>query len=94
MVSKQVLTAQTLSLGLKGGWMQLKSSPTLTYYYDYFPTLMQAQTTAKLTSRGPATGLVLQLNSKNDRLALTGDILFSHLRGKTDSLWIIAPPYS
>ncbi|HPI28004.1 MAG TPA: hypothetical protein PLS75_05960 [Candidatus Marinimicrobia bacterium] len=93
-ISAQVLTAQTLSLGLNGGWSQFKSSPTLTYYYDNFSTLMQTKSTTKLNSSGPTAGLVLQLNSKSECLALTGEILYSQLQGKTDSLWIIAPPYS
>jgi len=55
---------------------------------------MQTKSTTKLNSSGPTAGLVLQLNSKSECLALTGEILYSQLQGKTDSLWIIAPPYS
>jgi hypothetical protein len=89
-----LLAAQSLGIGLKGSWTQVKSSPTLTYYYADLGTLAQDQTFKNLTADGPTAGLVLQVNPKGGHWTLTGEVLYSRLQSKTDSVLIFPPPYS
>jgi len=93
-VSAQLLAAQSVGIGLKGGWMQVKSSPTLTYYFNDFYPMANTQGFKNLTADGPAVGLDLQLNSKGGHFTLTGEVQYCRLSGKTDSLRIFPPPYS
>jgi hypothetical protein len=93
-ISAQLLMAQSVGIGLKGGWRQVKSSPMVTYYYDDFFALAQTQILKNLTADGSTASLVIQLNSKTDHFIFNGEVQFSRLSGKTDSLRIFPSPYS
>lgn len=92
-ISAQLLAAQSLGVGIMGGWIQNRSTVNFVYHYDQFYPLENSLSVKHLVTNGPAVGLVLRLNSKSDRIGLNTEVQYSRLHGKKDSLRISPPPY-